>query len=526
MSIHSRSRHDAPGARTAGGHRFRRHGLVVLAMALSIVLPGRPVPASDAPRAAAQSFGKITLAYEGALPAELTRQIETAVAELTARLRTRSDLEQLASGTLTHLSSSGYRAASVRPSDFVLHDNRLDFTLTIHPGKVHRVTECLFTGLERTDTTWLRRVVALPLGVPLTDPWLADGANRIGAISYIRVAEPPEITPLDPATPDTQPVRVIWRLTETGASRFDGLLAAGGGPGDQGLTGRASIGFDGLFGRDRSAGLQYQRMQPGWHALRLEFRERGVIAAPLDWHLRVDDITQRERRQAVELGTQLHLGRARNWRLILEGRWQKIAPEREPTAPTRVLEATGGVGVAARGSGWAGERSPASLEIRSAYSRRTEWPLSGPAPARSHRLRIETHATAARDVAFGWSVGVAADTRWWPEGQGDLGPGDEWYLGGPDRMRGWEEQSVAAASGVWSSLEFTRAFNRSLSISLFGEGAWLRMIPSAGETVSLYGYGAALGLRAMERTGRLEFAWPSHGSLRDGIIRLRITQSW
>jgi len=516
----------------AGRHASRRrimgwrHGLIALATVLLIALSLRLARANEAPAIAVQSFGKITLRYDGAIPEDLTKQIETGVTEITRRIRAQSDLEQLVSGILTRLSSSGYRAASVRPSDFVLHDNRLDFTLTIHTGKVHQVMECVFAGLERTDTAWLKQTVALPLGVPLTERWLTSAANRIESISYIRVASPPEIILLDSATPDMQPVCVVWNLTEAGASKFDGLLAAGGGPGDQGLTGRASVSFDGLFGRDRSAGLQYQRTQPGWHALRLDFRERGVIAGPLDWRMRVDDITQRERRQAIELGTALHLGIARNWRLILEGRWQKVVPELDPIAPTRVLEATGGVGVLAPNTDRAGERHPASLEIRTAYSRRTEWPLSSSVSSRSHRLRIETHATAMQDVAFGWSVGLSANTRWWPEGLSDLGPGDEWYLGGPDHLRGWEDQSVAAASGIWSSIEFSRALNRSLNVALFGEGAWVRMLQTTGETVLLYGYGAALGLRAMERTGRLEFAWPSHAPLRDGIIRLRITQSW
>jgi hemolysin activation/secretion protein len=108
----------------------------------------------------------------------------------------------------------------------------------------------------------------------------------------------------------------------------------------------------------------------------------------------------------------------------------------------------------------------------------------------------------------------------------NLGPGDEWYLGGPEQLRGREEQSISAASGVWSTLEFARPFNRTLSVALFGEAAHVRLHSPSGRSSWFYGYGCALGLMAIERSGRLEFAWPSDAALRDGIIRLRISQSW
>jgi hemolysin activation/secretion protein len=132
-------------------------------------------------------------------------------------------------------------------------------------------------------------------------------------------------------------------------------------------------------------------------------------------------------------------------------------------------------------------------------------------------------------LGAGWSARLSATGRSWISGAGRLGSGDEWYLGGADALRGYGDRQIAAAAGAWATLEIQHRLGASSVASIFAEGASLRGLDgsAAGPRSRLpYGYGCALWLLSADRIARLEFAWRDHAAWRDGLVRLRISQSW
>lgn len=478
-------------------------------------------------------FGRIILDVVPPVPKPLMTRLEGHARDLEGSGASEHALGQLAQSILNELAQAGYRSARVEPSDFTAEANGLGLRLTITPGPIHAVVSTSFDGLTHTDTAWLRRTIALTTPSILTDQWLRTAQRRLDRIASVRVSAAPVMTEAQYDHPDTVYQQVRWPISESRSAQADGLLAAGGGPTDGGLTGRASLRFDGLFGRDRSAQLQYQRPRPGWHALTLDYRETGSLDGSLDWRARIEDAAQRHNRQSASLATAWRLSSSGLWRVLAESRWQRITPGKDSILPARILEATLGLGVGAPRTDALlpfDDGRPSGIESRAIFSRRAEWDPQSPDGGAEVRLRLETDAGTHLHLAHGWIAAISAASRWWATGEKTVGPGDEWNLGGADHLRGWEEQSMTAASGIWTLLECARPINRTMRIGIFGETAHLRLMTSSGVSPRLakplYGYGLALGLHGGGRVARLEAAWSEDARMADGILRLRITQAW
>lgn len=428
---------------------------------------------------------------------------------------------------LVTLESDGYRHARVSPGDFTSDGTSLALTLRITPGPRSRVIDYGFANCTHTDTLWLRKQVAQPVGVPLTADWLRAAAARLARLSNVRVASEPEITTVeDNPGASEESVVVRWPLDEDRNARLDGVLAAGGEDAQSGLTGHASMQLDGLFGRDRSIAVRYNRPRPQWNALNLSFAERGAFGGPFDWGLELSTSNQLDRRQRIATRIGLAFGRSADWSVGAAAAWQRITPIVTGNTPARNIDASLGIEKTPRLS--ARRRSTdISGNLWTTLSHRQTY--SGASSVAADRLRIDAHASLTRVLGRNWDLSLMSAARAWLSGRSALGFGDEWYLGGTDHMRGYDDQTFAAASGVWAAAEIGYWCVPSLGLSLFGEAARITEIEAAGSTTGTtcpVDYGAALRLISGGRVGRLEFAWRRDAALRDGYVRLKVTQSW
>lgn len=523
---------------TTGKHRIRigfrlaRRWALVLPVVLSA---GQPVVAcgddtNPAETSPGSFFGPVTIIWSAQPSPYLSKTVESQLRTRLAGEVRQDRFTVVARQALALFSDEGYRHAAIAPGDFSLTDGALSCVLTIIPGPRTIVHACEFTGTNHTDTSWLRSAAALKSSVPLTRAWLRESRTRLERLSNIEVERAPELIPLGTDSAGQEVVAVRWHLRDARAVRADGLMAAGGAGASTGLTGQASLQFAGLFGRDRSLSISYQHLRAEQSDLGLRVTESSAFGLPLDYGIALNERNRADHRQDAGADLSYGLGQT-SWRVVSSGRWQKVAPGSFPVAPSRTVETS--VGLASGGdSRWEMDRTENALSGRFAlfYSRRRQFadPVSGAAGSATRRLRIDGTIYKAWPVTSSLACRLSAEGRWWQAGDNRLGPGDEWYLGGAERMRGYAEQSLAASSGVWGSLELRQRLGTA-AFSVFAESARLDPFPSHQNGLSNstpYGYGCALWLLSADRTGRLAFAWRDHVSFPDGIVRLMVTQTW
>ncbi len=472
-------------------------------------------------------FGTVTVHWTDAIPAAEMRRVEIVSTSAFSGTPGETAFSNAMRRVLIALESEGYRQARLSPGDFNANASSLQFTLTIVPGPRARVVDYGFANLSHTDTLWLKKIVNQPVNVPLTADWLRAANARIARLASVRVTSDPEIITVDQNPDGTETaVAVRWALEEDRNARLDGVLAAGGEGEQSGVTGRAAMQFDGLFGRDRSIAVRYNRPRPQWNALNLRFNERGGFGSPLDWGLELDASNQLDRRQRIATRVSLSLGHRADWSLGTAAAWQRVTPITTNADPSRNIDASLGIEKLSYPSAHQ-TRSTISGGLWSTLSHRQKY--SGPNTNSADRLRFDAHASITHVLGNCWDLSLAAMTRAWLSGSDDLSYGDEWYLGGPDHLRGYDDQAFAASSGVWGTAELGYWLVPTLGITVFGEAAQFEEIDFAetqAGTQRPVDYGAALRLISSGRVGRLEFAWRRDAALRDGYVRLKVTQSW
>ncbi|MBD3299070.1 MAG: hypothetical protein GF341_10475 [candidate division Zixibacteria bacterium] len=494
----------------------------VAALSMWLVLSVAAAASAQTPQQL--DFGPIPINYSQSPVPDLATEIEAAVQRLFSGPATEQATRNGLRSLVAILESQGYRHASIAPSAFTVNDETLAFTLSVQPGPRSIVRDILFSGTTHTDTSWLHNVTAIPTDVPLTARWLNDALDRINRVSHLRCAADPsiEIIHTDPERA-IEHIRASFAVTEDAPSRFDGLIAANSQGDQTALTGRASLEFGGLFGRDRTVAVHFDRPRPEWRTFNIRYHENGAVHAPLSWSVELDELTRHHRRQSVRARADYLVPGYRAWTGGVGGLWRRVTPNGSAITPARISEAS--VSIERHTHRRNIERTiDLALSLDAAYSHRRTLG-AGDAEQSHSRLRISQEADMRIRLNHSWGVAISAAGYWWPVGDDALGPGDEWYLGGADRLRGYEQQWFAANSGLWGALEVERHVGPLMRLSAFAEAASLKLVAEA-DSDTPYSYGWAVTLQSLQRVGRLEFAWGRGMSLRDGIIRLRISHSW
>ena len=485
---------------------------------------------SSVPDTLSPAVGNITLKWVGDPAEEVAQVVQSSLARLNGSMAP-DKFSNAMRALLDTLLAMGYRNAVLRPRDFSLHNGSLGCVLQIAPGPQAYVSAQEFSGLAHTDTVWLRKLIAMTVGVPLTTAWINEARQRIQGVSSLRILDAPEVVVVAFDSPDREEVVLRWRLQEARPVRFDGIMAAGGEAAG-GLTGRGSVHLTGLLRRDRSLAIRYERLPLAGTLLSVGFTDAGAFGIPLDWGLALDESDQNDHRQGIAAELRYGVGRGAQWRVECEGRWRKVTPGKSAVAVSRTTEFSLGLSHGTRQLRPDGDLSGSShLGLTATYSHRRQFPGAAPgtSEAAGNRMLLKYDLGQTLPVGAGWSARLSAAGRSWISGVGRLGSGDEWYLGGADALRGYGDRQIAAAAGAWATLEIQRRLGASSVASIFAEGASLRGLDGSATCSRSrlpYGYGCALWMLSADRIGRLEFAWRDHAVWRDGLVRLRVSQSW
>jgi len=487
-----------------------------------------PTQMASAGFLAGATFGRCALVWADGAPEALrsraasmvSRWFHGAVDEVGLRRGIRSLLDLLA--------DAGYYHAEVGPRDFVLDQGALSFTLAVEPGRPTRIAGWRFAGLSRTDTVWLARALDLPTGVIATGEVLTLAGAHVRGVSYLLSSAPPEME-LRPG--DTMGV-VVLHLRESPAASFDGALAAGGGESTNGATavaGSLSLGLSGMFRRERSLALRYERLRSDEMMLRLSVAESARFRGRLDWRLELEEWDREDHRQHVQLQSAYRLDRRRDLRAEIIGRWSKTTPGRTAIPPARIIDISVGLAQGSMPRPSVFHLLPfTAWSIHATSSHRREV-ITGTAANNRTEQRTSLGVQFARVHALGHGLHLRTQStgHWWLQGRSLLRAGDEWFLGGVEGLRGYAERSLAAASGVSGTMELSGRTGAGIGVCLFVDAAHLKLFDSERLSyLNPYSYGAALQLFGAERVGRLEFAWRDRAAWRDGIVRLTISQGW
>lgn len=465
------------------------------------------------------------------LPSVEVVQLVTKSVQSPGAIKSPTEFTRTVARTLDLLIAAGYRRSVVAPRDFTLNGDTLFCTLRITPGPRAYVAAQDFRGLAHTDTSWLRRLAAMPLDTPLTAAWLSMARERLQNISFLRLTDSPEIFAAGSPALDPERVVVRWHLAEARPVRLDGTVAAGGQTA-AGLSGRASVRMAGLLRRDRSVSLDYQHLQIGSTQLRITLAESGAFGKPLHWGITLDDSRQEYQRQGITANVRYGIGQSSPWNLEGGAHWRKVTAGSLPVAPSRLVGLALGISYQSRrntSDDLFG--TPSRTGVAATYTRRHIFASSVPPEEDAIDNRVMVNCELNKSIPLSerlschWSV-AGQD---WIAGAERLGPGDEWYLGGDLRLRGYVDRGIAARSGVWTSLELRNHLATSTAVSVFAEAAALRMLDGPDgihQGLTAYDYGLALWLLSPERRGRLEFAWRDRANWRDGLVRLSVSQNW
>ncbi|HUU45973.1 MAG TPA: hypothetical protein VM118_09585, partial [Acidobacteriota bacterium] len=216
------------------------------------------------------------------------------------------------------LADEGYHRAAAAPRDFTVNGDALEFGLVVDPGPPLLIGGWRFTGLTRTDTTWLASALDLPIGVVWTRALADRISRRLHSFSHVAAAGSPQLEP----GPTDSSVFVVIPLTEQNPATIDGMLAASsvdGTSASRQLTGRLTVGLSGLFRRDRSVRLRYEKPHRTETLFRLNLREAGAFGRRLDWQLGVEEWDRLDHRQTVDVAVGHGVGE-RDFRIEWRGR--------------------------------------------------------------------------------------------------------------------------------------------------------------------------------------------------------------
>jgi|GEM_PF-6521212 len=420
---------------------------------------------------------------------------------------------------------AGYPLARISPTDFKREGNKLHFTVQVNPGPQVRVGWWRISGLARTDTTRIRKTLALQTGVVWNDREKSRIRKRLQRLDYLRSAG--DMCIVD-GIEDTL-VTVEIPLAERPALIADGGLGIAGGEAAGGLRGRLQLAVENPFGGGRRARLLISRPGGRVSQSRLRFADPHIAGSRVGVSLELEQQRQAAAydRFSGAAGTSVLWGCG--VQAEFEVRWTKITPLKglDNVLPGRRYDF----------SLAAGNRFPYGPHLSTGWRvsltasvRRDFGPEVGvKSQSNTSRIRFSAGLGQYWKPAGSFALHLAGSVESW------LGPdeyitwGDELYLGGPETVRGFAERSFMARGYALFSTEAGYYPTSPIGMFIFADLAFLRPFalsdPDRFEHL-VAGYG--LGLETTNYLGRtrLEVGWPEGGATRDGVIYLRWLRGW
>jgi len=436
-------------------------------------------------------------------------------------------LDRLLRQTVEELADSGYARARAMPEDFRRIDDKLDFSLFIDPGPRVRVGAWRITGLARTDSGRVRRLLELYTGAVWNREEQSRIQDRVRQLDYLHPSGDMKIA----SHVCDSLVIVEIPLAERPSVLADGGIGlAGGQVSGNRWQGRFDLSVENPFGGGRRLNLLISRLAQNTSLSRLGYLDPDIAASRIGISLDLEQSRESSAYDRFSLGFGGLLRMSRTTQFELRFQWSRFTPLSEHNGINAARRYDLSVAV--------GESMPGGRT--SVYSR-TTWHMGITASFRREYSGGETHnelaarARANASLTCHWRSGRHWGLRLRLSGESWIAPnrqlqwGDELYLGGPESIRGYGERTLTARGYVLTSLEAHYRPAARLGMYIFSDLAYLRefdLDDPNRQTRRAVGYG--LGLETLNNLGRTRFelGWPEGAAFRDGVIYLRWLRGW
>ena len=456
---------------------------------------------------------------------------QSAIAAMITGPASRQNIDDGLRKIVQGIAEEGYPAVRVSPVDFLRRGQMLSFTITIAPGSRARVGQWCITGLTRTDTAFVRRVLGLQTGMVWDRRECASLMQRIAGLDYLRLAAEPRIIRQDHDTL----VTVELPLAEQPAVLADGGLGVDAEEGSKrGLRGRLRMTIENPFGGGQRLGLFISR--PAGHSTesQVDFADPHLLGMGCGVTAGLAQLRQAGvyDRFSVYAGVTLHT--RHEIRSALRFDWMRITPLSETNSinPARRYDLSANIGTRdSSGIRYFAWKAGATVSLRRTFTHTALTTGGDGAETISSADRVCVAGIAGRILSLyqGIEIRPLISAKSWLGADDNLAWGDEIYLGGPETVRGYSERAFISRGYVLLNLEAGLQPLRSVGMYAFIDLAYYRKFPSANpDQLRRRVFGHGFGLETFNYLGRtrLEFGWPERTTAGDGVIYLRWLHGW
>jgi hypothetical protein len=174
-------------------------------------------------------------------------------------------------------SERGFPFVTVKPIEFSLDSNFVNWKLLIETGYLQRVKDFLIKGLSSTKPDYLRKKISIREGDIFNESDIKKAINKLEKLDYIDV-DSFRVKPTD----ERGWVYIIVYLTEQNNRNIEGVVSYSR---NGGFSGFVAFSDENLFGNGRTMKMEMEKEGEKYQKELLQFVEPALLSLPLDLHL-------------------------------------------------------------------------------------------------------------------------------------------------------------------------------------------------------------------------------------------------
>ncbi len=427
---------------------------------------------------------------------------------------------------------NGFPYCRIMPADFKVDDHGVvSFELRIDEGPRVRLKEIFFEGLKYTNPKTLKREINLSGGDYFSGAKLRSCIKKLERLSYVeRIREVRLESDAEPTL-----AFVIFDVLEKKPGRIEGILGyvpnSGGGGGY--FTSRVDLMLQDLFGSGRGAQINWYRKDPYSSELFFGYQEPWFLGYALSLGLSLNqmDYDSTYFKSGLGVKSKSNLSDRISWGLGLA--WEKVVPD---VAGLKVLPKSRkySLGVQIDLDSRDDSDDPhkgtyCKVEFvygtKSNYATPEFFPLKAIVDEIRYGLDWENFTPTFSGQCLAWSVhlkGMKSDEKLVPFAE-------QFKLGGPGTVRGYEEDEFAGTRVAWSNLEYEHLISSDFRVFVFIDYGYFRKLSSdpgskVDEKISGDIWGCGFGLNIASKMGifGIDYALGEEDKITDGKVHLGI----
>lgn len=426
------------------------------------------------------------------------------------------DFEQGIERILSRYEEIGHPLTRIQTEDFERQGNRLNFSLRLWEGPRVALDSIRVQGNEGTQARVVTREFHVRHGEIYRKSKIEEGRRRILGTGYFQEVLEPEVIPF--ANQDS--FRLVWHATllekvkEGRANTAEGVLGYVPREGQKGyLSGFLTASLRNLLGTGRQVGLRWEQLVPSSSLLYFSYEEPYVFSLPLTLG---GDVTHEVKdssyiRTAGSIYARVPLSEEVSLTLGF-GRERVVPGSRQNNPNERSDKSLSDFGLAYQKLDLPlNPRSGVDLSGTGEYGIKTFPGVSG-------NVKVtQTEGDASFFIPLGkgaegsgYALAALLHGRATVSTEKFIPPSEEYYLGGANSLRGYEEQQFLGSRLAWGNFELRRLLSRTSRVAVFwdiGYYAEKRMnplLPDSTERVRGTKQGYGIGLREGSETTLLK----------------------